>query len=120
MDVASRRGLECGLALSRIAPRAGYESWQATFVGLGRDDPSSGNSGMRGAWLLGARFAASVGLRSVRTRVELVQWLPLAVDREARMETAASGGSVTPATGSGAAAGTRGGTVLRFSIERPS
>jgi len=120
MDVASRRGLECGLALSRIAPRAGYESWQATFVGLGRDDPSSGNSGMRGAWLLGARFAASVGLRSVRTRVELVQWLPLAVDREARMDTAASGGSATPATGSGAAAGTRGGTVLRFSIERPS
>ena len=120
MDVASRRGLECGLALSRIAPRAGYESWQATFVGLGRDDASSGDAGMRGAWLLGARLAASLGLGAVRARAELVQWLPLAIEREARAGGGASGSPATPAAGSSSAAGTRGGTVLRFSIERPS
>jgi hypothetical protein len=120
MDVASRRGLECGLALSRIAPRAGYESWQATFVGLGRDDASSGNAGMRGAWLLGARLAASLGVGAVRARAELVQWLPLAIEREDRTNDAASGGSAPSAGGAGSGAGTRGGTVLRVSIERPS
>lgn len=120
VDATSRRGLEGGLALSRIAPRAGYESWQATFAGLGRDDASSGVAGIREAWLLGARFAASLGLGSVRTRVELVQWLPLAIRREARAVAGDAGGSAAPAAGSGSASGARGGTVLRLSIERPS
>jgi hypothetical protein len=75
---------------------------------------------MRGAWLLGARLAAAFGLGGVRARAELVQWLPLAIEREGRAADDASGSPAAPAAGSGAASGTRGGTVLRVSIERPS
>ena len=120
VDAATRAGLECGLAVSRIVPRAGYESWQATFVGLGHDDASSGDAGLRSAWLLGGRLAAALAWRGVRTRIELVQWLPLHVERDDGGSGGATGGGGSPAPGGAATAGARGGTVLRVSIESPA
>jgi hypothetical protein len=106
--------LEGGLALSRLVPRAGYETWQATLFGLGHEDYTSGEAGLREAWLLGTRLATSAAWRGVRARVEAVQWIPVRTTKESAAGAGApSSGGEAPRAGPGA----RGGTVVRVSIE---
>jgi hypothetical protein len=115
--------LEGGLALSRLVPRAGYESWQATLFGLGRDDESSGEAGLRAAWLMGARLGAKLQWRGVRARVEAVQWIPVRLEHERAGSESASPGSEEGSSsdsGWGSGARTRGGTVLRVTLESSS
>jgi hypothetical protein len=114
----SGSGLEGGLALWSLAPRARYESWQATIMGVGRDDESEGETALRSALALGARLAGAIEWRGARARIELVQWVPVHTERRrepAEPPAPAGGGGAAP-DGS-AAGGERGGTVFRFSLE---
>lgn len=117
-DRPARSGLDGGLAVCRVAPRARYETWQATVLGLGHDDASSGHSTLRAAWLLGARLAATLEGFGARARVEAAQWIPVRIERERRHVAGGDGdGGGDGAGGSDSGGGERGGTVLRVSIE---
>ena len=112
--VPARHALEGGLALSRLVPRAEYQTWQATLFGLGHEDYTSGETGLREAWLLGTRLATSAAWRGVRARIEAVQWIPVQMKNErATGAGVPSGGAEAPRAGPSA----RGGTVLRISLE---
>lgn len=111
----SGTGFGGGLALCWLAPRASYESWQATLMGLGRSDEDTGASDLRAALALGARLGAALQWRGMRAGVELVQWVPVRVDRGPSDGPAAgSGGGATG--GSRASGNDRGGTMVRVSV----
>jgi hypothetical protein len=108
--------IDGGLALWRVAPVADYESWQATAMGMGRDDPSSGVTAIRSAWIAGVRLAAGVEWAGVALRLEGVQWVPVRIERAGRATGGGSSSGGDP--GSTGASGTPGkewgGTVIRF------
>jgi hypothetical protein len=115
-SVGRRRTLEGGVACWRLRPRARYESWQATLLGLGRTDESSGTTTLSEATLLGVRLAlAGVG-RGLHARLEVVQWLPLRVVGPPPSPSTGNEGPGSPAAVGGP---TRGGTVLRVTLADP-
>src|SRR4029077_18772707 len=88
---APEHGIDGGLALWRLAPRADFAGWQATAMGLGRDDASSGEVAIRSAWACGVRLGAAVRWSALSLRVEGVQWVPLRIDRGLGSESASGG-----------------------------
>jgi hypothetical protein len=110
-------GVDGGLALWSIAPRATYESWQGTWLALVRSDQSAGETPLRSVLAVGGRLAAGVSLSGVRLRLEAVQWVPVRAERA----LGAAGASQVPGSdasaGLGAHARESGGTILRLSLE---
>src|SRR5439155_5195802 len=113
-----RSGFEWGGALWWVEPRASYRTWQATLVGVGRDDYSDGTSSLRSALLAGIKVAPAFQWSGGTARLELVQWLPVRVWRTEASGAPGSGGGGTPGGGSGAGKGSfaRGGTVVRIRL----
>ncbi len=104
-------GWEYGVAAWHLEPRADYRSWQATLIGLGRDDLSSGAAEISAATLLGLRLAGAFPFAGAVVRAEAVQWVPVRVERDRRD----GGGDAGMATGRDRGT-TWGGTVLRLTI----
>jgi len=114
-----KSGLAGGIALWWVEPRASYRTWQATFLGLGRDDYSAGTSSLRSALLAGIKVAPTFHWSGGTARLELVQWLPVRVWKARGAATPGSGDG-SPGGGSGAGSGswTTGGTVVRMTLAR--
>jgi hypothetical protein len=104
-----------GLALWSLAPRASYDSWQGALFGLGKQDHTSGATNLRSVLILGARLALTADAFGGRCRLEAVQWVPVHTERDHAAGGSSPGG--TPVAGVSAGGGTRGGTILRVSIE---
>jgi hypothetical protein len=120
-DRTPRRGsgVDYGIALCRIVPRARYESWQAALLGQGRDDESESDASLRAAWLAGARLAGTLEGLGLRARLELVQWAPIRIEREPAERGSDPGGGSGEDGGDspGHHGSDRGGTVVRVSIQ---
>src|SRR5216117_127576 len=54
-DLRGAPGWEAGMAAWILRPRADFQSWQATLLGLGHDDAGSGATSLRSVLALGAR-----------------------------------------------------------------
>jgi hypothetical protein len=110
-------GVDGGLALWSLAPRASYESWQGSLFGLVRSDRSAGETALRSLMALGGRLGASLTMGGARYRLEVVQWVPLRAVRAAGA-SGASGGSGVPVPSTAAPDRGResGGTILRLSV----
>ncbi len=110
-------GVDGGLALWSLAPRATYESWQGSWLALVRSDRSAGETPLRSVLALGGRLAAGFTLSGVLCRLEAVQWVPVRAVRA----PGAAGASVAlepgASTGLGSHAKESGGTILRLSLE---
>lgn len=118
LDVRAPRGpVEGGLALARLEPRADYETWQATLMGMGHDDANEGVVSLRSAWLAGARLSLSHAWSLARVRAEVVQWVPFRIERAAGNAAPAAGGTPATGAGDGDSVRRRGGTLIRVAIE---
>ncbi len=116
---APRSAWEAGLAAWSLRPRAAYQSWQGTVLGLGRDDPSSGETTLHSALLAGVRLAGKAQWGGLATRLELVQWVPVHSTRDRRPAGEVDGdggsnGAEGPAIARGR--GVSGGTIVRLEV----
>ena len=101
-----------------LRPRADFESWQATLLGLGHDDAGSGATSLRSVLALGARAAAKLQWGAGAVRLEVIQWVPARIVRSSRPAGSPSSGGTRPVGESGGPGGkASGGAIVRFSIE---
>ena len=117
-DLRGAPGWEAGMAAWILRPRADFQSWQATLLGLGHDDAGSGATSLRSVLALGARAAAKLQWGAGAVRLEVIQWVPARIVRSSRPAGSPSSVGTRPVGESGGLGGkASGGAIVRFSIE---